>query len=432
MLWLGLYIAMVLGPIALVFIPPLPPARTFWVEFGVGLGFVGLSMMGVQFALTARFRWIAGKIGMDSMLHFHRQAGIVGFFFVLAHPIVLILANRDYLDFFDPRVNFMRTAALVFALVALLAIVGLSIWRKTLRFPYQWWRLSHGVLSASVILIGLGHTLMVGHYVSIWWKQAMWIALVAASILLLIQMRLLRPWGTSRRPWRVEGLIQETERVWTLQLVPLKHDGLQFRAGQCVWLSVGSTPFTLESHPFTISSSAEVPEQIRITIKELGDWTSNIGKTKPGTPAFLEGPYGAFILPEDDSVTMVMIAGGIGVTPFLSMLRTMRDRGDTRRVLLIFGGATLDRLPLQNDLDDLSSVLDLKIVKVLEDPPDDWNGERGFITSEILQRQKADYESSKTFYFVCGPEPMMDVVEKALLKHDVPMHRILSERFEIA
>lgn len=431
-LWVGIYIAMVLGPVLLMFVPPLPPARSFWYEFGIALGFIGLAMMGVQFALTARFRWIAGKIGMDSMLHFHRQAGIIGFVFVMAHPIVLIANNQRALAFFDPSVNFMRAAALSFAVIALLLIVGLSVWRKTLHIPYQWWRLSHGLLAALVVLIGLAHTLMVDRYVSVMWKQGLWIAIIGVSVFLLIQMRILKPLAASRRTWRVDQVRKEVDRVWTLTLLPVDHDGLRFRAGQCVWLTVGASPWTLESHPFTISSSAEQPQRIEITIKELGDWTKDIGQTQVGESAFMEGPYGAFMLPDDADANLVMIAGGIGVTPFMSMLRTMRDCGDQRRVVLLYAGASLDRLTFREELANLEQQLRLTVVHVLEDPPDDWQGEQGFITPEMLKRQTSESESPRTHYYVCGPEPMMDAVESALLKTGVPMDRVNSERFEIA
>ena len=431
-LWVTIYIAMVLGPVLLMFVPPLPQGRGFWYEFAIGLGFVGLAMMGVQFALTARFRWIAGRIGLDSMLHFHRQAGIVGFVFVMAHPIILIANNQRSLAFFDPSVNLMRALALSFAMIALLLIVGLSLWRKTLRIPYEWWRLTHGILSALVIVIGLAHTLMVGRYVDTPWKQALWIVLIGAAVFLLIQMRIFKPLAASRRPWRVEDVRREVDRVWTLVLMPIDHAGLKFQAGQCVWLAVDASPFTLESHPFTVASSADAPGRVEITIKELGDWTSTIGKVSGGAMAYMEGPYGAFILPDDADVSLVMIAGGIGITPFMSMLRTMRDRGDQRRVLLLYAGASLDRLTYREELAELEQILHLTVVHVLENPPDDWQGERGFITPEMLQRQTSKIESPRTHYYVCGPEPMMDAVESALLQNGVPMDRVNSERFEIA
>jgi predicted ferric reductase len=431
-LWLMIYLAMVLVPIALVFIPPLPPARSFWYEFGIALGFIGLAMMGVQFALTARFRWIAGRIGMDSMLHFHRQTGIIGFCFVMAHPIVLIANNQRALEFFDPTVNFMRAVALITAIIALLLIVGLSLWRKTLRVPYEWWRLTHGVLSALVVLIGLAHTLMVGRYVSVLWKQGMWIILIAGAIFLLIQMRILKPLAASRRPWRIESVRKDIDRVWTLTLVPINHDGMSFRAGQCIWLSVGDSIWTLESHPFTIASSADAPKRIELTIKELGDWTRDVGTIKPGTRAFLEGPYGAFMLPKDGDDPLVLIAGGIGITPMLSMLRTMRDREDQRRVLLIYAANSQDRLAFHEELASMQNAMNLELILVLQEPPEHWEGERGLIDADMLARCCAPFESPTTRYYVCGPEPMMDAVEDALLHKGIALQRINSERFEIA
>lgn len=430
--WIVIYIAMVLGPVLLTLLPPLPQARNFWYEFAIGLGFVGLAMMAVQFALTARFRWIAAEIGLDSMLQFHRQAGIVGTVFVFAHPIILIANNQRALAFFDPSVNFMRAITLSCAMIGLLLVVGLSLWRKTLRIPYEWWRLTHSVLSALVILIGLAHTLMVGRYVSSIWKQALWVLLVAAAIILLFKMRVLKSRTASKRPWRVENVRRETERIWTLVLTPVDHPGMSFHAGQCVWLTTGSTAFTLRSHPFTIASSADAPARIELTIKELGDWTNQIGQTSVGEQAFLDGPYGAFILPEHPQAKLVFIAGGIGITPFISMLRTMRDRGDQRHTLLVYAGGSLDRMAFRDELSQLEQLLNLKVVYVLEDPPADWDGPTGFITPELLQQVTADIRSPSTHYYVCGPEPMMDLVEQTLLDLGVEQDCLNSERFDMA
>jgi predicted ferric reductase len=101
-----LYTAVVLVPLFVILAGPQAPERGFWVEFGVALGFIGLAMLCLQSVLTARYPKLSGAVGQDTMLQFHRQTGLVAFGFVLAHPVVLLLANSGYWDFLDPRVNF--------------------------------------------------------------------------------------------------------------------------------------------------------------------------------------------------------------------------------------------------------------------------------------------------------------------------------------
>lgn len=430
--WLALYIAMVIVPLVLVLVQPLPEPRGFWVEFAIGLGFVGLAMMGVQFALTARFRWIAGLVGMDSMLHFHRQTGIIAATFVAGHIIIVILADQQYLSFFDPRVNPQRAAALSCAIVALLFTVIVPLCRQSLRISYEWWRFTHGVAAGLVILIGLAHMLMVGHYVNAAWKQGMWVLLIGASIGFLINTRLIKPWLSKRTPWRVASVTDENESVLTLALEPDGEHDVRFRPGQCMWLTLGETPYTLQQHPFTICSSAQQARRLDFTIKELGDYTRSLRDVKPGTRAFLEGPYGMFTFDPDSTAPIVMIMGGIGITPGMSMLRTLRDRGDRRPIRLLYGSVTEDQFLFREELDAMTESLNLEITYLLDKPPEGWSGESGYVDGEMLGRVVGDLLTrDDVTYFVCGPEPMMNAVERLLRERGVPLWCIASERFNI-
>jgi predicted ferric reductase len=424
--WIGLYALLALAPLGVALIGYDRPARPFWVEFGVGLGFVGLSMMALQFVLTARFKGIAEPFGTDAMLQFHRQAGLVACAFVAGHVLILIAARPGYVAFFDPSVNLPRAFALVTVLFALAGIVGLTLLRKRLRVPYEWWRLTHGLLSVLVMLISVSHVLMVGRYVSGLWKPALWIALTAAAVAMLAYSRLIKPWLSRKRPYRVTAVDQEGTGVWTLTLEADGHNGIAFKPGQFAWLTLGPSPFSLKQHPFTFASSAEEKGRYRFTIKELGDFTSRIGKTEIGTKAWLDGPYGAFT-PDAEADQIVLIAGGIGITPMASILRTLRDRGDTRPTTLIYGCPQESDLVFREELATLAH----KAVFVVETPGQGWQGETGIITAELLQKHLPP-DSQATEYFVCGPEPMMDAVEKALMERGVPIRRRHSERFNIA
>src|SRR5690606_31148257 len=152
-----------------------------------------------------------------------------------------------------------------------------------------------------------------------------------AAVLLLVQTRIVKPLMVLRRRWRVEGVRRDMERLWTVTLVPDGHAGTPFEAGQCFWVTIEASPFSLQQHPFTVASSAADSSRLEFTIKELGDYTSRIGEIPAGARAWLEGPYGAFHFPHASEAPAVMFAGGIGITPFLSMLRTLRDEGRRHR-----------------------------------------------------------------------------------------------------
>ncbi len=408
-----------------------PRSRPYWVEFGVGLGFVGFSLLVLQFALTARFRGIGRPFGIDTLLQFHRQAGLVAVAFILAHPVILILVRPGYMRFFDPRVNFGRAAALTLVTVLLVLLVATTLWRVRFRLPYEWWRLLHGIAALLVVFIGLAHMLRVGHYVEPLWKQAFWILLTGTSVALLLYARVFKPLRMGRRPWRITNIQPQRDASWTLTLEPDAHRGFIFQPGQYAWLTVGDTPFTLQQHPFSFSSSqVRAPQEVELTIKEFGDFTRSMKDVRPGTRAFLEGPYGAFSL-EDASPGAVFLAGGIGITPIMSILRTARDRSDKRPFVLLYGNPAWDRATFREELEDLAQQINLKVVHVIEHPPEGWTGEVGLLTEEMIRAHIEDRSVQEWPFFICGPPAMMNAVEPALRRLGVPMSHIRSERFDI-
>src|SRR5690606_20330356 len=135
-----------------------------------------------------------------------------------------------------------------------------------------------------------------------------------------------------RLPWRVEEVRGGRDDSWTLRLLPRGHDGMDFRPGQFAWLSLGDSPWTMQQHPFSMTSSADEEGAVEFTIKALGDFTSTIQDVEAGSRAWLEGPYGVFTWkPGQCPEGAVFITGGVGITPVMSMLRTARDRGPPQR-----------------------------------------------------------------------------------------------------
>lgn len=429
-LWITLYAVLCMLPVAAAYAGAAAPARGFWVEFGVGLGFVGLAMMGFQFVLTGRFKQVASSFGLDAMLQFHRQMGIAGTAFVLAHPVILVVAQPGYVEFFDPRLNLPRAVALSAVTAALVLLLATTLWRRPLGLRYELWRAAHGGLALAVMFIGLVHLLQVNYYVSVPWKRALWVVMTLGAMGLLIHARVIRPLQMRRRPWRVAEVRRERGQTWTLAFEPVGHEGMSFEAGQFVWLTLGPTPFSFQQHPFSISSSAAQSGRVELTIKALGDFTSQIGETAVGTTAFLEGPYGAFTLSGEADGGVVFVAGGVGITPVVSMLRTLRDRGDHRPVTLLYGSTYAESALFWDELHALAESLNLRFVPVLEEPPDGWDGERGLFSPELLERHLPT-ASEPVDYYVCGPEAMMDAVESHLLRRGVPARHVFSERFQI-
>jgi predicted ferric reductase len=429
-LWLGIYVAAVALPLFALLPGQVSAGRGFTWDFAMALGYAGLAMLGVQFALTARFRRATAPFGIDIVYYFHRYLALFALGILLAHYLIVRVSSPAALGAADPRVAPAYMSAGRVALLLFIVLVALSLARRVLRFDYELWRLTHALLATTAYGLALWHLLGAGGFLDAPWKQALWATYGVFWIALIAYVRIVRPWRVARSPWRVAEVRPERGRVWTLVIEPPAGKRLRFAPGQFAWVSLRASPYAMREHPFSIASSAEHPERVELSIKELGDFTSTIKSVQPGETAWLQAPYGTFgIDTRAHAPGYVFIAGGIGIAPIMSMLRTLADRGDRRPLLLFYGNRVWDRVAFREELDSLTRKLQLRVVHVLLEPPAGWDGERRFITREVLERHLPVTRAGLE-YFLCGPTPMTLVVEEALDALAVPAAQVHSEIFE--
>jgi predicted ferric reductase len=428
--WIGLYLALVLTPLFAMLAGPTPPGRGFWWEFAIAVGFAATAMMGIQFALTARFRRATAPYGIDIVYYFHRYLALVTVVVILAHPVVLWLVEPALLGMLDPRDAPWYLTAGVVSVLLVLALVTVSIGRKRLGIGYEAWRWTHGLLALGGVGLALWHIQGVGYYVAVPWKRTLWIGIVATWIAVLAWVRVVKPWQLLRRPYRVVQVARERGDAWTLLVEPMGHAGFSYEPGQFAWVTVGRTPWSMSEHPFSFSSSPTAPGQLAFTIKELGDFTRTVGRIPVGTRVCVDGPYGAFTIDRHAAPGYVFIAGGIGVAPIMSMLRALADRGDPRPLLLVYAYRRWERLTFREDIESLGARLSLRAVYVLAEPPEGWPGETGLVRADLLDRHLPP-ERAAVHYFVCGPVPMIEVAELALHQLGVPLARVHAELFDL-
>lgn len=432
-LWIGLYLALILGPMALLLVGPTPRPGGFWWDFALALGYAALAMIGVQFWLTARFKRATAPFGIDIVYYFHRWFASIALVFLIAHAVVLFVGYRPAVGTLDPfEAKLPMTMGWV-ALVAFVALVASSLLRRQLGIEYDRWRRWHVALS----VVGLGavvvHVFGLGSYLEPGWKAATWGGLALAWASLVVWVRGLRPWRLTRDPYRVTEVRREPGRSWTIRLQAERPPELAYRPGQFAWLTLRASPWAMREHPFSFSSTPTRPGGIEFTVKELGDFTRTIGTIQPGEIAYVDAPYGHFEIDRHaDAEGLVFVAGGVGIAPILSMLRALADRGDRRPIVLFYGNRRLDRIVARDELDALAAgPLDLRVVHVLSEPPEDWRGERGFVTLDVMRRHLPG-DARRHDYFVCGPTPMIRLAERNLRALGVPHRRMHSEIFDLA
>lgn len=431
--WIFFYILLVSAPLLILITGDVPAGREFWREFSVALGFAGLAMMTLQFVLTARFKVIKAPYGADIIYHFHRQISLVALVLILAHPLLLFIFSPETLNLLNLITAPWRARMGVTAVLLLIALIITSLYRMRLRIEYTAWRIWHGILATAIVALAMAHIVLARHYLNTPTKQVLWIALGLFWVGLLVYVRIIKPILLMRQPYEVEKVIPERGNAWSLVLKPVGHPGMTFMPGQFAWITAWKSPFADTEHPFSFSSSASQPNRLAFTIKELGDFTATIKTLQPGQKVYLDGPFGHFSVDRHPHARMfAFIAGGVGITPMMSMLRTLVDRGDKRPLLLIYANKDWENIIFREELESLKDSLNLTLIHVLEKAPPDWTGETGFVSESLLERYlPKDLPRNSIEVFICGPQPMMNAVENSLIKLGVPFGDFHSERFNL-
>jgi predicted ferric reductase len=431
--WIILYILLTLAPVLILLLGTPPPGREFWRDFSVALGYCAISMWMLQFVLTARFKVIKAPYGSDIVYYFHKQISIVSYFLVLAHILILFIISPRLIALLNFFTAPLRARAALISLIAISALILTSIYRKKWKIEYNRWRIWHGILAIAAVSLAFAHIYLVGYYLNTLLKRELWIVYSLFWIGLIFYVRVYKPWILIRNPFLVAEVTPEQGGAYSLLLIPKKDKVFRFQAGQFAWLTANNSPFSDAEHPFTIASSAEIRKTVSFTIKELGDFSSSIKSLKPGQEVYVDGPFGAFTYERHlHAEGFMFIAGGIGITPMMSMLRSLADRKDKRPLVLLYANRNWEGITFREEVQALQQRLNLKVTHVLENPPDDWVGDKGFITAELIMKNLPEGLKPNIWeVFICGPLPMMNAVENMMPTVGVSVGDFHSERFDL-
>lgn len=225
---------------------------------------------------------------------------------------------------------------------------------------------------------------------------------------------------------------QQNTTVYQLEFEPQKTAIMPYYAGQYVFVRFIKSDVPKESHPFSIvSSPAPGNSTLKIMIKNSGDYTSIINKVKKGDIATLEGPYGNFIDEKtaNANMPMVMLAGGIGITPILSILKNQAKVGTTRKIILVWGLTSKADLLNTEELEKIKEQnlnFSYSITFSKDTVP---NFAKGQITQELLHQAGVSALYAEADFFICGPTAMISSMNSILKNNRVKKEKIHIEKF---
>ena len=421
---IGLYCLTALSPVAVAWLFAELPDRPLLVNIALLMAMTGFSLLCLQVVLAGRLKALDRPFGYDRVIGFHKKMALAAVILLVLHPILIAVGHGHY-GLFGLQASWpvnLGRAALLFLILGVLFAMTFH----KLNVDYNLWRFGHKAM-VFVVILGFSHGLVIGPHIN---QSAVvrtfWIALFGVAAGIFGFRNFVLPF--IRRKFIVTDIARQTHDTYTLTFEPTDNKPLHRNPGQFMFLKLIRPGRPSELHPFTISASPLKQNLIQATIKQSGNFTDTIDRTVAGDIGRIEAPFGRFSYVYDNPDKIVFIAGGVGITPIMSMLRTLRQTDDPRPVVLIYGNKSERDIIFREELETLPD--NVKIIHVLNSPEANWQGERGYVTKEIIKKY-ADDVLKDAHVYLCGPPVMMSKVITVLHEMSTDDKRIHYERFTL-
>ena len=380
--------------------------------------------------LMSRSPWLDQTLGPDRLTSAHRWIGFATVWLLLAHGLLTTIgwAMIDGRPVVDEAWLLLTTYPFILMTVAgtgLFVTVGVSSVRAARRrLSYETW---HGIHLYAYLAMALtfAHQLVLGtDFVGDPIARIYWSGLYAAAIALVVAFRVGAPIRLSvHHRFRVANVVTEAPGVISVYVAGRDLASLPARAGQFFQWRFLARDGWWRAHPYSLSAAPN-GEWLRLTAKDLGDDSRRLGALSIGTAVFAEGPYGILTGARRTRRRVLLIAGGIGITPLRALLEELP--GGPGDLTLIYRAKRPGDIVFRDELDAIARLRGATIHYVVgrrgRDVPPDPLGPAAI-------RQFAPDVADRDIY-VCGPDQMMVAVLDSLRALRVPESRIHAERFE--
>ncbi|GAA0937567.1 ferredoxin reductase family protein [Pseudonocardia zijingensis] len=425
-----------LPAVPLVILVRLGGGNVLAVDIPVLLGVLAVVALAATVVVSSRVRALTKELGIEQILRVHRWCGLAVLGLVLAHVAAVVLRNPAkglaYLDLVHASPT-MRSGTI--ATLAFVLLTVTSVMRRRLRLTYGFWRIVHVALAATALAGSAVHVVLLDNLIHADGMGIWFTAVTGSLVAVLVARWAVRPLQSGFRVLRVR---RESGDVSTLVLAPTgdgplsRRRPLTFAPGQFAWLRLRRWGLFAD-HPFTIASAVRADGTVEFTVRHVGDYTHKLGRLSPAARVYLDGPHGAFSVDNTHATGLVLLAGGVGITPMISMLRTLADRGDRRPHRLLVSGRTPEDLLFADELRELQERLHLTVVPTLTQPHPAWRGPIGRIDADMLTAVlPGPFRRNQLDYFLCGSPPFVDGMVSTLDDIGIPRQRMHTEQFETA
>ncbi|MCA9323755.1 ferric reductase-like transmembrane domain-containing protein [Candidatus Saccharibacteria bacterium] len=413
-------------------------------SLGEIFGLIGFVLYAINLVLALRHRWLENFFqGLNRVYIAHHITGGFALALLVFHPFFLAARSLDFkfMETFGYAARFLWPRAIDTAesylvvqdavsinagIIAFWGMVVLLILTFFVKLPYRFWLFTHRFLGVA-FLFALLHIITISSDTSRsaamkWYLIAWGLVGIAAFLYRTVFGNVL----VKRYPYKVTKVIVQGPMTM-IELKPMAKT-MQFKPGQFIFIRFkwseekGVIP---EAHPFSIASGP-AEDGLRLYVKALGDFTSSLHGLEDGTIAEIEGAFGRFTPARYGTAPQVWIAGGIGITPFLSMARSLQQL--PQKVYLVYSVATRSEMVEASILKDFlpEHYKNFVFIPYITDEQDGK-----FLTADFVESQVDGGFAGKEL-FLCGPPPMMKSMRAQIRGKGIPNRKIHSEEFAMS
>jgi predicted ferric reductase len=374
---------------------------------GQVLGLLAASLVFLQFVLSAKPKTLDRIFGLHRVLYFHRFLGFSLVIMASLHPMFMFAQT-------DASIGPFRLAIWP-RLLGMLLLTGLWVgvcaarWRRFLNIEYQRWYFLHRLgMFGAIVILTLHLWNVTRDFHRGWPLYGLGVGLSIYAALFFWNV-VLKPRRLQRQAYSVSKVEPVGGNSHRVELIPAKGEVFLYAPGQFAFVTFLSDLLPVERHHWTLSSTPTQAESCTLTIKCSGDFTARLSRLRSGDRAGIDGPYGHFTYLTDlrnPGRELIMIAGGIGITPMFSMLRYMAESGDGRKVTLVWSNRTEADILCGEELEEIKRKLPNFTAYHVLTRSKEMQGTGGRLNQEKLKELLSGC-NREAAAFVCGPPAMM-------------------------
>jgi predicted ferric reductase len=382
----------------------------------------------VLLALMARVPAVERGVGTDRLARWHAMGGRYTVFLSVAHTLLIIwgyavTAHTNVIHQTGTLLTGYPDVLMATIALGLLVAVGVASARAARRrLRYETWHFIH-LYTYLAIALAFSHQFSTGgDFVANAKARVLWSALYIVVGSLLVWYRLLAPVrDLIRHDLRVAGVQRESADVVSVYITGRKLESLHAEAGQFFRWRFLARGMWWAANPYSLSAAPR-PDLLRITVKMSGDHSGELLRLRPGTRVIAEGPSGGFTAARRSRRRVLLIGGGVGITPIRALFESIP--AEASDIAVLYRTNRVEDIVLRAELDELAARRHAQL-HYLVGPPK--RGANDHLSPQRLRALVPDVAERDVF--LCGPGPMMDATRRSLVQAGVPARNIHSESF---